>query len=281
VFKCTLTCGFSAIRLCIVWSFHRKCRRFDRRFPLYIFASKTFGHACGKCHVQDLLEKNIISPSDSLLGCVIFLLVLLLQCCSLPLVWKLFCVLKQEGTNAYRRYYTKDIGVEDMLSVKKWPSAIRGGDGGRHWVWEREEGQACDCLLQRLAQLVLTTCTSASKQWEWDSRICNNEASIKKLLRIIGTRQVWPNCMWEMRAWWQWARNASLWCLWQRIPHVLSLPCPCDTACWRLVLPSLFSHCPCLWYAYFTLSVLVCLLQESWNSFSGILICHTSGRENL
>ncbi len=210
-----------------------------------------------------------------------FLIAVLLQCCSLPLCWKLFCVLKQEGTNAYRRHYTKDIGVEDMLSAKKWPSAIRGGDGGRHRVWEREEGQAGDCLLQRLAQLVLTTRTSASKQWEWDSRICNDEACIKKLLRIIGTRQVWPNCMWEMRARWQWARNASMWWLWQRIPHVLSLPCPCDTACRRLVLPSLFSHCPCLWYAYIALSVLVCLLQESWSSFSGILICHTSGREIL
>jgi hypothetical protein len=31
----------------------------------------------------------------------------------------LFCVLKQEETNASRRYYTKDIGGEDMLSAKK------------------------------------------------------------------------------------------------------------------------------------------------------------------
>jgi hypothetical protein len=37
---------------------------------------------------------------------------------------------------------------------------------------------------------------------------------------------------------WQWARNASLWWLWQRVPHVLSLPCPCDTASWILLLSS-------------------------------------------
>ncbi len=40
------------------------------------------------------------------------------------------------------------------------------------------------------------------------------------------------------------SKNASMWWLWQMVLHVLSLPCPCDT----LVLSSLFSHCPCLWY---------------------------------
>jgi hypothetical protein len=40
------------------------------------------------------------------------------------------------------------------------------------------------------------------------------------------------------------SKNASMWWLWQIVPHVLSLPCPCDT----LVLSYLFSHCFCLWY---------------------------------
>jgi hypothetical protein len=86
---------------------------------LYIFASKIFGHACGKCHVQYLLEKNYHFPFRFPFGLSDFLIAVLLQCCSLPLCWKLFCVLKQEGTNACKRYYTKDIGVEDMVSAKK------------------------------------------------------------------------------------------------------------------------------------------------------------------
>jgi hypothetical protein len=40
------------------------------------------------------------------------------------------------------------------------------------------------------------------------------------------------------------SKNASMWWLWQIVPHVLSLPCPCDT----VVLSYLFSHCSCLWY---------------------------------
>jgi hypothetical protein len=81
--------------------------------------------------------------------------------------------------------------------------------------------------------------------------------------------QVWMNILWEMWTQWQWARNASLWWLWQRVPHVLSLPCPCDTASWRLILSSLFSCCSFLWYAL-ALSPIICPLQETWSFSSWI-----------